>query len=88
MCGRKVKAEIEQRTRAPPDGLKRGWAGARLPPVPYHQARAFDPADQGGGGCRVHSLASLHPRQVAQVLDHEEYIVGVCQQDQPQLRLP
>ncbi|CAM2113358.1 unnamed protein product [Caretta caretta] len=88
MRGRKVKAEIEQRTRAPPDGLKRGWEGARLPPVPYHQARALDPVDLGGGGCRVHSLASLHPRQVARVLDHEEYIVGVCRQDQPQLRLP
>ncbi|CAM2096350.1 unnamed protein product [Caretta caretta] len=88
MRDRKVNAEIEQRTRAPPDGLKRRWEGARLPPAPYHQARALDPVDPGGGGCRVHSLASLHLRQVARVLDHEEYIVGACRQDQPQLRLP
>ncbi|CAM2097042.1 unnamed protein product [Caretta caretta] len=38
MRGRKVNAEIEQRTRAPPNGLKQRWEGARLPSVPYHQA--------------------------------------------------
>ncbi|CAM2106332.1 unnamed protein product [Caretta caretta] len=86
MRGRKMNAQIEQQTRAPPDGLKRGWEGARLPPVSYHQARALDPVDPGRGGCQVDGLASLHPGQVARVLDHEEHIVGVCQQDQ--LRLP
>ncbi|CAM2118436.1 unnamed protein product [Caretta caretta] len=53
MCGRKVNAEIEQRTRAPPDGLKRVWEGARLPAVPDHQARALDPLDFGRRGCQV-----------------------------------
>ncbi|CAM2107365.1 unnamed protein product [Caretta caretta] len=58
MRGRKVNAEIEQRTRALPDGLKRGWEGSRLPPVPYHQARALDPVDPGGGGWQ----ASTHTK--------------------------
>ncbi|CAM2111738.1 unnamed protein product [Caretta caretta] len=87
MHSRKVNAEIEQLTHAPPDGLKRGWEGARLPPVPDHQARALDPVDPGGGCCRIDGLASLHLRQVARVLDHEEHIVSIRQQDQPQLRL-
>ncbi|CAM2111242.1 unnamed protein product [Caretta caretta] len=87
MCGRKVNAEVEQRTRAPPDGLKRGWEGARLPPVSYCQARALDPVDLGRGGCRIDGLASLHPHQVARVLDHEEHVIGIRRQDQPQLRL-
>ncbi|CAM2106297.1 unnamed protein product [Caretta caretta] len=81
MRGRKVNAKIEQRTRALPDGLKRRWEGARLPAVPDHQARALDPVDLGGGGCRIDG-------QVAQVLDHEKHGVRVRQQDQPQLRLP
>ncbi|CAM2116574.1 unnamed protein product [Caretta caretta] len=88
MHGRKVNAEIEQRTHAPPDGLKHGWEGARLPAVPYHQARALDPIDPGGGVCRIDGLASLHPCQVARVLDHKKHVVGVRRQDQPQLRLP
>ncbi|CAM2116258.1 unnamed protein product [Caretta caretta] len=88
MSGRKVNAEIEQWARAPPDGLKRGWEGAHLPAVPNHQARALDPVDQGGGGCRIDGLASLHLRQVARVLDHEEHVISVRRQDQPQLRLP
>ncbi|CAM2113169.1 unnamed protein product [Caretta caretta] len=87
MRGRKVNTEIEQRIRAPLDGLKCGWEGARLPPVPDHQVRALDPADQGGEGCRTDGLTSLHLRQVARVLDHEEHIISVRQQDQPQLRL-
>ncbi|CAM2117434.1 unnamed protein product [Caretta caretta] len=88
MRGRKVNAEIEQRTHAPLDGLKRGWEGTRLPAIPDHQARALDPVDMGGGGCRIDGLASLHPHQVARVLDHEEHVITVCRQDQPQLRLP
>ncbi|CAM2106137.1 unnamed protein product [Caretta caretta] len=62
MRGRKVNAEIEQQTCAPPDGLKHGWEAARLPPVPDHQARVLDPVDPGEGGCRIDGLASLHPR--------------------------
>ncbi|CAM2111760.1 unnamed protein product [Caretta caretta] len=88
MRGRKVNAEIEQLTRAPPDGLKRRWEGACLQPVSYHQARALDPVDPCRGGCRIDGLASLHPRQVARVLDHEEHDISVRRQDQPQLRLP
>ncbi|CAM2106073.1 unnamed protein product [Caretta caretta] len=87
MRGRKVNAEIEQQTCTPPDGLKRGWEAACLPAVPYDQARALDPVEPGRGGCRTDGLVSLHPRQVAWVLDHEEHVVGVGQQDQPQLRL-
>ncbi|CAM2114311.1 unnamed protein product [Caretta caretta] len=56
MRGRKVNAEVEQRTLAPPDGLKRGWEGARLPPVSYRQARTLDPVDPGGGGCQIDGL--------------------------------
>ncbi|CAM2095830.1 unnamed protein product [Caretta caretta] len=88
MRGRKVNAEVEQRTRAPPDVLKRRWEGARLLPVSYHQARALDPVDLGGGSCRIDGLASLHPRQVAGVLDHEKHVISVRRQDQLQLRLP
>ncbi|CAM2098474.1 unnamed protein product [Caretta caretta] len=77
MRGRKVNAQIEQRSRALPDGLKCGWEGAHLPPVPDHQARALDPLDPGGGGCRVDCLTSLHPRQVARILDHEEHVSGI-----------
>ncbi|CAM2097167.1 unnamed protein product [Caretta caretta] len=88
MRGRKVNAEIERRTHAPSDGLNRRWEGARLPPIPSHKVRALDPVDLGGGGCRVDSLASLHPHQVTQVLDHEEHVVGIYRQDQPQFRLP
>ncbi|CAM2112907.1 unnamed protein product [Caretta caretta] len=88
MYGRKVNAEIEQRTCASPDGLKGGWEGARLPAVPDHQARTLDPVDLGGGGCRTDGLASLHLRQVARVLDHEEHVISVHRQDQPQLQLP
>ncbi|CAM2104330.1 unnamed protein product [Caretta caretta] len=84
----RINAKTEQRTHAPPDGLKRGWVGARLPPIPDHQARALDPVDPGGGGRQVNGLAGLHPHQVVRVLDHEEHVVGVCRQDQPQLRLP
>ncbi|CAM2099411.1 unnamed protein product [Caretta caretta] len=87
MRGRKVNAEVEQRIRAPPDGLKRGWEGAHLPPVAYRQARALDPVDLGGGGCRIDGLASLHPRQVIRVLDYEEHVITVRRQDQLQLRL-
>ncbi|CAM2118757.1 unnamed protein product [Caretta caretta] len=78
MRGRKVNTEVEQQTRTPPDGLKRGWEGARLLPVSYRQARALDPVDPGGGGCRIDGLASLHRRQVAGVLDHEEHVISVC----------
>ncbi|CAM2111866.1 unnamed protein product [Caretta caretta] len=88
MHGRKVNAEVEQRTRAPTDGLKCGWEGACLPPVSYGQARALDPVNLGGGDCRIHGLASLHPREVAGVLDHEKHVISVRQQDQPQLWLP
>ncbi|CAM2111991.1 unnamed protein product [Caretta caretta] len=88
MGGRKVNAEVEQRTCAPPDGLKHGWEGARLPPVSYRQARALDPVDPGRGGCRIDGLASLHLCQVARVLDHEEHVISVRQQDQLQLRFP
>ncbi|CAM2096249.1 unnamed protein product [Caretta caretta] len=88
MHGRKVNAEVEQRTRAPPDDLKHGWEGARLPPVSYRQARALDPVDPGGKGCRIDGLESLNSRQVTWVLDHEEHIISVRRQDQPQLRLP
>ncbi|CAM2102730.1 unnamed protein product [Caretta caretta] len=88
MRGRKVNAEIEQRARAPLDGLKSGWERARLPAVPDQQARALDPADPGGGDCQIDGLASLHLRQVARVLDHEEHVIGVRRQDQPQLWLP
>ncbi|CAM2110249.1 unnamed protein product [Caretta caretta] len=88
MRGGKVNAEIEQWTRTPLDGLKRGWEGAYLPPVPHRQARALDPVDSGGGGCRIDGLECLHSRQVAWILDHEEYVIGVRRQDQPQLRLP
>ncbi|CAM2099494.1 unnamed protein product [Caretta caretta] len=85
---RKVNAEVEQRTRAPPDGLKRRWEGVRLLPVSYCQARALDPVDPGGGGCRIDGLASLHPSQVTGVLDHEEHVISVRRQDQLQLWLP
>ncbi|CAM2106167.1 unnamed protein product [Caretta caretta] len=88
MRDRKVNAEVEWWTHTPPDGLKCGWEGARLPPVSYRQARALDPVDPGGGGCRIDGLASLHPHQVARVLDHEEHVISVRQQDQLQLRLP
>ncbi|CAM2096195.1 unnamed protein product [Caretta caretta] len=88
MRGRKVNAEVEQQTHAPLDGLKRGWEGARLPPVSYRQARALDPVDPGRGGCRIDGVASLHLRQVARVLDHEEHVISVRRQDQLQLRLP
>ncbi|CAM2100051.1 unnamed protein product [Caretta caretta] len=71
---------MEQRTRAPPDGLKRGWEGARLPPVLDHQARALDPVDPGGGGRRVNGLAGFHPHQVIRVLNHKEHVIGVRQQ--------
>ncbi|CAM2117027.1 unnamed protein product [Caretta caretta] len=88
MRGRKVNTEVEQQTRAPPDGLKHGWEGARLPPVSYRQARALDPVDPGRGGCQIDGLASLHLCQVTRVLDHEEYVISVRQEDQPQLWLP
>ncbi|CAM2106404.1 unnamed protein product [Caretta caretta] len=88
MRGRKVNAEVQQRTRAPPDGLKRRWEGTRLPPVSYFQARALDQVDPGGGGCRIDGLASLHRCQVAGVLDHEVHVISVRRQDQLQLRLP
>ncbi|CAM2102648.1 unnamed protein product [Caretta caretta] len=88
MCGRKVNAEIELWTRAPLHGLKHGWDGSRLPSIHYHQASALDTVDPGGGGCRIDGLASLHPCQVAWVLDHEEHVVGILRQDQPQLWLP
>ncbi|CAM2096230.1 unnamed protein product [Caretta caretta] len=87
MRGRKVNAEVEQRTRTPPDVLKRGWEGARLPPVSYLQARALDPVDPCRGGCRIDGLASLRPRQVTRVLDHEEHVISIRLQDQPQLQL-
>uniref|UniRef100_A0A452GRG8 Uncharacterized protein n=1 Tax=Gopherus agassizii TaxID=38772 RepID=A0A452GRG8_9SAUR len=60
MLGREINAEIEQWTRTPPDGLKYGWKGARLPLVPNHQARPLDPVDPGRGGRQLHGLASLH----------------------------
>ncbi|CAM2101641.1 unnamed protein product, partial [Caretta caretta] len=85
--GGKVNAYVEQWPHAPPDGLKRGWEGAHLPPVPHRQARALDPVDSGGGGCRKDALASLHARQVARVLDHEEHVIGVRRQDQLHVQL-
>ncbi|CAM2099434.1 unnamed protein product [Caretta caretta] len=88
MRGRKVNAEVEQRTHAPPDGLKHWWETACLPPVSYRQARALDPVDPDGGGCRIDGLASLHSRQVTRVLDHKEHVISVYRQDQPQLWLP
>ncbi|CAM2097293.1 unnamed protein product [Caretta caretta] len=88
MRGRKVNAEIEQCTCTPQDGLKHRWEGACLPAIPNHQARALDPVDLGGGGCRTDGLASLNPRTVVWVLEHEEHIISVHRQDQPQLWLP
>ncbi|CAM2112661.1 unnamed protein product [Caretta caretta] len=72
-----LNAKIEKWTRTPPDGLKRKWEGALLSPVSNHQVRALDLVDPGGGDCQIDGLASLHPRQVAQVLDYEEHIVSI-----------